>query len=572
VNGIHFNQFLPRFTVSGPIVRNRAWFFNGIEAEYDENYIPQLPAGADTDKLIRSSNLVKAQVNLGAANSLGVGLLWNVFHSPYDGISAIVPQQSTDNHDRLAWLPYARDQQGFKNGTMLDAGFAVLRYREGYEPHGSNPYNLTPELPNGSNFESLTSRSLREEGYTNIYFPSHHFEGDHQITAGVDLDHTGFDEDISLAPVNYLRQDGTRTRRSVFPQFAPFTRHNTELGAYVEDRWSPLPGLLLEPGIRYDWDAIVRRPLFSPRIAFNFSPPGAGSHTKLTAGIGLYYEHTQLEYLARALAGVRFDTYFAADGTTPLAPAVETAFSENDASLHEARALNLSAGIEHKLPGQIYLGANFLQKRLSNEFAYANQNGTGAEPGNYILTNARQDHYQSEEVDARRSFAGGYTLFASYTHSSATTNSALDYVPTIPILGAQQSGPLAWDTPNRLISWGWLPAWAPKLPTVRKNWDFVYTVDWHTGFPFDSIDANANLVGPPGSHRFPDFLSVSPGLEWRFHFRGKYFGLRGLVENITGSLDPYVVYNNVDSPQYDTFTQSLGRALTARIRLIESSK
>ena len=79
-------------------------------------------------------------------------------------------------------------------------------------------------------------------------------------------------------------------------------------------------------------------------------------------------------------------------------------------------------------------------------------------------------------------------------------------------------------------------------------------------------------VGPPGSHRFPNFTSFSPGLEWRFHFRGKYFGLRGVAENITNRSDPYIVNNNVDSPEYLTFTQPLGRAFTTRIRLIQSSR
>jgi hypothetical protein len=213
-----------------------------------------------------------------------------------------------------------------------------------------------------------------------------------------------------------------------------------------------------------------------------------------------------------------------------------------------------------------------MQKRLTDDFLYANLNGPTALYGNYILTNNRQDHYYSTEFDARRSFSGNYALFASYTRSSATTNSALDYVPTLPILGPQQSGPLFWNVPNRVISWGWLPAWAPWLPSVHKNWDFVYTADWHSGFPFDSFNSNEIIAGKPGSHRFPDFVSLNPGLEWRFHFRGKYFGLRGLVENITDRQDPYIVYNNIDSPQYLTFTQPLGRAFTTRIRLIRSSR
>ena len=97
--------------------------------------------------------------------------------------------------------------------------------------------------------------------------------------------------------------------------------------------------------------------------------------------------------------------------------------------------------------------------------------------------------------------------------------------PRLSMLGPQQSGPLGWDTPNRVISWGWLPV---PLPQFKKRWDFVYTFDWRTGFPFTSVDDNYQVVGAAGSRRFPNYLAFSPGLEWRFHFRGSYFGLRGV--------------------------------------------
>ena len=70
-------------------------------------------------------------------------------------------------------------------------------------------------------------------------------------------------------PSTTCAKTGTLLRQSTFPVFAPFTRSNLELGAWVEDRWTPHTGLLLEPGLRYDWDEIIRRPLLSPRIALN---------------------------------------------------------------------------------------------------------------------------------------------------------------------------------------------------------------------------------------------------------------------------------------------------------------
>jgi hypothetical protein len=569
INGIRFDKFVPRITFSGPMVRHRAWFFDGLEAEYDDIYIRELASGADTNHLLRGSNLVKFQVNASSANIMTGGLLFNDYHSPYDGISSLVPQQSTMRRNTIAWLPYLRDQHSFRSGALLDLGLGVMRIRDGYEPHGDSPFQITPELSLGSYFENLTSHSQRIEGNVALYLPPRRLIGLHNLKCGLDLDHVGFDEAVLRTPVSYLREDGTLLRRSDFPTIAPFSRHYIETGAYVQDRWTPHTGLLVESGLRFDWDEIIRRPLVSPRLAVVYLPSGAESRTKLSAGVGLYYEHTQLEYLTRAQAGIRYDTYFASDGVTPVGPPLESDFSANYGSLREAHALNWSVGVEQRLPGSLYVGANYLMKRVSNEFAYVNQDDAAGLSGDYSLTNSRRDHDNLAEIDARRTFAHGYTLFAAYTHSSARTNAAIDYVPTLSMLGQQQSGPLAWDTPNRALSWGWLPFLAPGF---KKSWDFVYTLDWHSGFPSTSVNSNHQVVGEVGSLRFPNYLSFSPGLEWRFHFRGSYFGLRGVIENITGDRNPLVVNNVVDSSQFGTFSEFEGRAVTARIRLIGSKK
>jgi len=567
INGIRFDKFVPRVTFSGPLVQNRAWFFDGLEVEYDDIYIRELPPSADTDHLIRGSNLLRFQVNTTPANILSLGLLYNNYHSPYDGISSLVPQQSTTKRNTIAWLPYVRDQFNFHNGAVLDAGLGIQRIRDGYEPNGTLPFAITPEQEQGSYFESATDRSQRIEANAALYLPPQHWMGVHNFKAGIDLDHIGFDETVFRTPVSYLRENRTLSRMSAFPATSPFTRHNVEIGAYLQDHWALRSGLIVEPGLRFDWDEIIRRPSFAPRLALAYSPQQFHGSTKVLAGIGLYYEHTQLEFLERALAGIRSDTYFAADGVTPTGPPQLTTFSATDSSLHQTRALNWSIGIEQKLPGSTYLTANLIRKRVSDGFAYVNQSGPAALSGNYALTNTREDHDTLEEIDARHTFAHGYTLFGAYTHSSAHTNSAIDYLPTISMLGPQQSGPLPWDSPNRVLSWGWLPF---DVPWFKKNWDFVYTLDWHTGFPYTSVDVNDLVAGAAGSRRFPNNTNFSPGLEWRFHFRGSYFGLRGVIENITDSGNYFVVNNNVDSPQYGIFTEPFGRALTARLRLINS--
>jgi hypothetical protein len=82
------------------------------------------------------------------------------------------------------------------------------------------------------------------------------------------------------------------------------------------------------------------------------------------------------------------------------------------------------------------------------------------------------------------------------------------------------------------------------------------------------VNAAGQVAGAAGAYRFPDFVDFSPGLEWKFHFRGQYWGLRGVMENATDSLNPLVVNDVVDSPEFGTFSEPQGRAFTARIRLI----
>jgi len=286
------------------------------------------------------------------------------------------------------------------------------------------------------------------------------------------------------------------------------------------------------------------------------------SETKLSGGIGRYFDQTQLKYLSRVAEGTRMDTYYAPDGITPLGPPVPTNFIVDRQVLQEPKALNWSLGLEQKLPAAVYLAVNFMQKCTSQEFSYVLQNPVSTLFGTYLLENSREDHYYSVDFTARRTFSKGYSLFGSYTYSSARTNAAIDYFPTLSILGPQGSGPLPWDTPNRVLSWGWLPV--PKI----KRLDFVYAFQWRTGFPFTSVNANREIVGASGSMRFPDYLSISPGIELRFHLFKHYLGLRGVLENATNHKNPLVVNNVIDSSQYRRFSQFQGRALTARIRLI----
>jgi hypothetical protein len=560
--GITFDKFVPRFTLSGPLKRGKAWFYDGLEFEYDNVIIPELPDGADDNRPWRGSNIAKFQVNIAPANILTFGGVVNLFRSPYDGISPLNPQATTARREITGGFAFIRDQQTFRDGTVLEAGIAGITFEDTFAPHGSGAYVVTPDRAQGSYFETSSGTSHRVQERVDLYVSPQKWAGRHVLKMGADVNQIHYGLDADRRPINYLRQDGTLLRQSTFPNAVDISGTNLEVGGYVEDAYSPTQRWLIEPGVRFDWDSLIGRGRFSPRIALTYSF-GGDSLTKISAGIGLYYDHTQLELIERAQQS-RLDTMFAPDGVTPAGPPVETVFVHRQGALDWPRTLNWSVGVERKLPYEIFFRANYVQKRGEDQFTFTRSlSPQGSDL--YVLTNLRRDRYDAIEISARRAFAGGYSLFGSYVRSSATTNAALNYYPTLSILGIQGSGPLPWDAPNRVIAWGWLPF--PKT----KRLDFVFAMDWHSGYPFSSVTANQDLVGAPNSQRFPDYFSFSPGLEFRFRFRKTYFGLRGVAENITARRNPYAVNNVVDSPNYMSFLGSQGRAFTARIRIIGSN-
>ena len=155
----------------------------------------------------------------------------------------------------------------------------------------------------------------------------------------------------------------------------------------------------------------------------------------------------------------------------------------------------------------------------------------------------------------------------SYTRSSARSNQALDFNVDNPVLSTQQPGPYPWDTPNRFLSWGYLPLF--KLPIVHRL-ELAYTVEARTGFPFNLLNTQQQLISSPGADRFPDYFSLNVQLEKRFHFFGYYLALRGGFDNLTGRCNPFVVNNIIDPVTHPapTFAACQGRAFTSRLRLL----
>ena len=523
------------------------------------------------------------QGNLSSRNILTTSFNYNFSHDENSGLSPFNPQQATPAIREPIYQTSVRDQHYFPGGELLETGFGYNRYDLDQTPHGAEPYFVSPETTGGNYYFTAHTQADRWQALGNLYLAPKKWYGRHEFKLGVDLDRLAYSANFLRRPILFLREGQTPppsgdcltippspspcSRFSIFPGAPVSEKHNVELSGYFLDRWLLTDRMLVEAGLRFDWDEIIRHSLFSPRLATTYVLDNRGN-TKLSAGVGLFYDATPLFLIARPLAGQRVDYFFDANGILSTGP-LSTGFTLNPSALQAPRFINWSAGIERKLPAQIYLKAEFMRKRGVHEFVYNAGNAVSLTTGtlnDFGLQNTRKDHYDSFQITLRRTFQKGHIIMVSYTRSRVRSNQVLDFNVDNPVLSGQVPGPYPWDTPNRFLSWGLLP--------LIKGFDLGYSTELRDGFPFYLVNDQQQLAPLPGSTtvpgflRFPTFFTLNVHLEKRFSFLGYHWAVRGGFDNITARKNPAVVNNDVNSPEFLQFGAFTTRAFTGRVRFL----
>ena len=571
-NGWTFDQVNPRLTLSGPIIKKKIWFFDALDGAYQNEVVTELPVDQNEDVVTRLGNLAKVQANLTSRNILITSFNLNEYHDQHAGLSPQNPQAATPAVGQPAYQGGIKDQHYFAAGALLEVAFGFNRYDLNQISRGMEPYFISPETAGGNYYFTAHTRADRWQVISNLYLRTREWHGRHDLKVGIDLDRLRYDANYLRNPISYLREGQTLptsgncftvtppspcSRYSVFPGAPALTQYNSEVSGYAQDRWLITQRLLLEAGLRQDWDQIERHPRFSPRLAGTWVLDNSGN-TKISAGFGVFYDATSIFLLARPRAGTRIDYFFNPDGSLATGP-VLSSFSADLHSLQAPRVFNESLALERKLPANIYLKMEYIRKRGIHGFVY-DLTDLSSVNGNFTLSNTRQDHYDGFQISGRHAFRNGHLVAASYVRSHARSNQVLDFNIDNPQFSPQQPGPYPWDTPNRFLSYGLLP--------LVKGFDLAYASEIHTGVPFNVVNDQQKLVESPGSRRFPTWFTLNTHVEKRFHAFGYYWAIRGGFNNVTGRKNWIFVNNDINSPDFGMFSVYNGRAFTGRIRFL----
>jgi len=568
--GWHINKWTPRLEASGPIVKGRVWFHNGLDAFYSNDLIHGLPRGQDHTSAFSATDLSRFQINLTPGNILTGGFLLNLSENSRIGLSFLNPVETTTNNRQMSTMSTLRDQAYLPGGVLLEVGFADTRGLLRNMPQGTDLYQITPFGERGNYFVSLDRHFYRQQELMNLFLPVKRFAGTHLLKFGVDLEREAFHQTVNRHDYEVLRDDLSVARYVTFSGSPYQHAKNFEGAEYVQDHWTLRDDLSAELGLRLEWNEIVRQLEVAPRLAASWAPKMLGG-AKFSAGWGTYYDSIRLDIITRSQDQSSLATFYPPD-SPPTGP-VPTVFRVDEQALRTPYFRVASFGVERKIPFGFSAAAGYLHRAGAHGFTFDTPVPPAAafyQGAVFMLRNTARDRYDAFDIRLKRTFAGKYEWFAGYTRSSARTNAAVEYSLENPIFAAQMPGRLPWDAPDRFHMWGWAPI--PRLhgrwALLTRNTTAAYLVEYRTGFPFNVVDENGFLRGSPSSMRLPGYFSVNLHFERKFQAAHYLWAWRCGLDNLTNNGNPNFVNNVYGTPQFLTYGRGQTRAFSVRLRLL----
>jgi hypothetical protein len=554
--GIRLGNWYPRFTVSGPLERGRFWFSDAISLQHTFTLVRELPAGSNTSTQWAGDNLLRLQYNFSPKHILHGSFLYNRTQDESLGLDPLNPESTTlDLHQERKFVSL-RDQIWLYD-TLIELGVAVDSETQNFFPQGTAPYVLLVNGSSGNFFEQLREHGTRIQGLFNVIAASRHWHGTHQVSMGANVAGLEFRQDAMRGEIQALRADGTLVRQSTFAGPANPQATNTQAGGFAQDNWSFSRRFVLQGGVRTDWDRFTQSAMLEPRLSGNVLPFGDDT-AKFSLGWGIYNAPLNLAVIEQSLDQQQIDTFFDSTGQVPVGPPAVSQFVLPAGGLRQPRFTTSSAGWGQKIRGNTIVKAELLARNGYHGFAYVDQNPAQI-GGIFLLQDSRKDRYRAATLTLRHIFSENTEIYGAYTRSRAHSNEVLNPALGSIFFAAQQSAPLAWDAPNRLLSWGWAPTHIWKI-------QFSYFFEYRSGYPFSVVNLQQQLVGAANSSRFPGYDNLNLALEKKFAFRGYLWAARIEAVNALDHKNPNVVVNNIDAPNFGTFSGGQSRAFTARVR------
>jgi hypothetical protein len=561
----------PRLTFAGPLRKGKLFLFQSFDYRFVRTPVQSLPPLVRDTQFETFDSFTQFDWNVDANNRVSGNLSLYPQNLKFVNLNTFNPQQATPNFRQRGFLVALDERAIFSSGGFLESTFSAKRYDAHVWPAQAvaGAYTLFPEQNFGSWYNRQDRQSILYQWAQTYHIHPLRGRGTHLLEFGYLYDRADYDGTVANGPVVVQREDAglTTSQRIRFAGPAGLAAAQSSLAFFAQDKWSLHPRFTLDLGLRLDREGLASDAVnAAPRAAFVFAPT-RDNKTAIRGGVGLFYDKVPLGVGTFLAYPAEIVTRFAADGATVVDG--PTTFIHRratfDGGLHVPYSLAWDFQIDRELRRGLLARFGYEQRETHRDFFLQPIPAAGAAPAAFLLLNSGRQSYREFQWTLRWEAAERTTLFASFVRSRATgeLNNFEQFFGNYPnpILRPNQRQVLPYDAPNRFLFWG----------TIGLPWklDFSPVLDLHSGFPFSKVDNDLNFVGArDGAGRFPAFVALDIQLVKTFEL--PLFGRRirtraGLkVFNATNHFNPRDVQENLFSPNFGAFYNSVGRQFRAK--------
>jgi hypothetical protein len=561
----------PRLYFSGPLLKDKLAFSEAFTYDYSSEPVRGLAWPNNQKRQEGWTSFTDFSYTASSQHLLSADVKFFPIRRQYDNIDSLIPQGASADYGQSGFSIGAHDHYLFKGGGILTTLAQFTDFDSYSHGQGSQDLMITPTGWEGNFFNRWTRASTQQELQESYFFPRKQWKGHHDVKVGSDFVHSAYNGTSVSHPVQLLHADNSLAGEIDFTPSGILATSDTEIAGFAGDHWILNDYISVDYGLRFSSQTLGAHSAFSPRGGFVLSPFKQGQ-TIVRGGVGVFYDRLPL------LAGdftqnpSRELTLFGTNGL-PLGPPLVyqntyEGFKENGQQI-VVSGQNLGSTpynvtwnmeLDQEIRPHLIARASFLASRTYSEFS-VNPETLSPTNGVLLLTNLGSSRYHEFESTLRYRPNGKADFNISYVNSQARgdlNTMAAVFVPyEEPVIHPNLFGTLPTSIPDRVVTWGRFTF--PRKVTVSP------VLDWHSGFPFSTVDDLQNYVGPPDSRRLPAFLSLDlqaskdfsiffiPWLR-KHSFRGSI-----RVFNVTDHGNFRDVYNTITSPYFGHYAGFLHR-------------
>lgn len=557
----------PRLTFSGPLIKDKLFFFQTFEYKFLQTRVESLPELKSDTRLESFNSFTRIDYNFSDLHRLNA--TFALFPQKFDfvNLNTFNPQDTAANLHQRGWIFALNDQYVTKKGGILQATFSVKQADADVFGNSSEVFTIAPQTNSGGFFNRQNRETLRYEAQAIYSLPAFDWNGQHLLKFGGGFGYTTFDGTNINNDVRIARADGTLNQLQSYQGNGILSRNKSEIGFFVQDKWTVNPRLTVDLGVRFDRDNLGETINPAPRVGFVLSP-FQDNKTVIRGGVGVFFSKIPLNvgvFEQNQNVSIR---RFAANGITPIGETLFRNVLENG-DIKTPYSIGWNLQFDRELSDRFFIRAGFEQRETKRDFLLNPFLGTTPNEGIYELGNGGSSSYRELLLMTRVRLQKNRDLFFSYTRSRTVgdLNTFGNFAGNIPnpIVRKNEYSRLAFDASNRFIFWGDI-----GLPFKIT---FMPVIDWRNGFPFSTVDENQNFIGRRNfDRRFPDYFSADFQVlkDFKVGFRSKEYTLRAGLKffNVTNHFNPRDVQNNIDSNDFGGFSNGVGRRTRFSVQVL----